>query len=105
MRADLTTLILTAALSAVAAPSSAQTMPFDHIHVNEPAEEASQWWEKNIPGARRIAEAPNRLMYGSVRLMFLTPRSSGGSDGSVIEHIGFSVPDIAATMRALAASN
>jgi catechol 2,3-dioxygenase-like lactoylglutathione lyase family enzyme len=74
-----------------------------HIHVNEPAAEASQWWEKNIPGGRRITEAPNRIMYGAVRLMFLGPRSTGGSDGSVIEHLGFSVADLDATMRALAA--
>ncbi len=82
-----------------------KTIPFDHIHVNEPAAEASQWWETNIPGSRRITEAPNRLMYGAVRLMFLSPKSSGGSDGSVIEHLGFSVPDLDATMRALAAIN
>ena len=78
-------------------------LPFDHIHLNEPAAEASQWWEKNIPGGRRITEAPNRIMYGAVRLMFLGARSSGGSDGSVIEHLGFSVADLDATMRALAA--
>jgi catechol 2,3-dioxygenase-like lactoylglutathione lyase family enzyme len=79
-------------------------LPFDHIHVNEPAAEASQWWEKNIPGGRRITEAPNRIMYGAVRLMFLSPRSSGGSDGSVIEHLGFSVADLDATMSALSAA-
>jgi len=82
-----------------------KTIPFDHIHLNEPAAEASQWWEKNIQGGRRITEAPNRIMYGAVRLMFLQPKSSGGSDGSVIEHLGFSVTDLDATMRALAASN
>ena len=68
-----------------------------------PAAEASQWWEKNIPGGRRITEAPNRIMYGAVRLMFLGATSTGGSDGSVIEHLGFSVPDLDATLRALAA--
>jgi len=103
MRTNLKALLLTVALCAGATAARAQTLPFDHIHVNEPAVEASQWWEKNIPGGRRIAEAPNRIMYGAVRLMFLTPRSSGGSDGSVIEHLGFSVPDLDATMRALAA--
>ena len=103
MRIDVNTLCLAALLAAAAVPARAQTIPFDHIHVNEPAAEASQWWEKNIPGGRRITEAPNRIMYGAVRLMFLSPRSSGGSDGSVIEHLGFSVPDLDATMRALAA--
>jgi catechol 2,3-dioxygenase-like lactoylglutathione lyase family enzyme len=79
-------------------------LPFDHIHLNEPAAEGSQWWEKNIPGGRRITEAPNRIMYGAVRLMFLSPRSSGGSDGSVIEHLGFSVADLDATMSAMTAA-
>src|SRR5215475_12291845 len=80
-------------------------LPYDHIHLNEPAAEASQWWEKNIPGGRRITEAPNRIMYGSTRLMFLGAKSSGGSQGSVIEHLGFSVPDLEAKMRELAAIN
>jgi catechol 2,3-dioxygenase-like lactoylglutathione lyase family enzyme len=80
-------------------------LPYDHIHLNEPAAEASVWWEKNIPGGRRITEAPDRIMYGAVRLMFLSARSSGGSQGSVIEHLGFSVPDLDAKMRELAAIN
>jgi catechol 2,3-dioxygenase-like lactoylglutathione lyase family enzyme len=88
----------------VAAQTKA-TLPYDHIHLNEPAAEASVWWEKNIPGARRITEAPDRLMYGAVRLMFLGARSSSGSQGSVIEHLGFSVADLDAKMRELAAIN
>jgi len=80
-------------------------LPYDHIHLNEPAAEASVWWEKNIPGGRRITEAPDRIMYGAVRLMFLGSRSSGGSKGSVIEHLGFSVADLEAKMRELAAIN
>lgn len=58
---------------------------------------------KEYSGGRRITEAPNRIMYGAVRLMFLSPRSSGGSDGSVIEHLGFSVADLDASMSALSA--
>src|SRR5262245_49793849 len=77
------------------------TFPYDHIHLNEPAAEASVWWEKNIPGARRITEAPDRLMFGAVRLMFLGTRSTGGSQGSVIEHLGFSVADLDAKISDL----
>ena len=107
MRIDLKTLSLAAVLIGAAAAARAQTamLPFDHIHVNEPAAEASQWWEKNIPGGRRITEGPNRIMYGAVRFMFLAAQSTGGSDGSVLEHIGFSVSDLDATLRALAAIN
>ena|SRR5438128_1732822 len=80
-------------------------LPFDHIHLNEPGAQASIWWEKNIPGGRRITEAPDRIMYGAVRLMFLGGQPTGSSQGSVIEHIGFSVSDIDATMRQLTAIN
>jgi len=79
-------------------------LPYDHIHVNEPGEEGSQWWETHF-GGTRITEAPNRIMYGSTRLMFLSPRSQGGSEGSVIEQLGFSVPDIEAKIRELQAAN
>ncbi len=109
MRVSSRSLALAAALGAgVVAAASGQTratLPYDHIHLNEPAEEASTWWEAHIDGARRITEAPNRLMYGAVRLMFLSPRSQGGSQGSVIEHLGFSVADLDAKMRQLAADN
>src|SRR5437016_4380149 len=44
-------------------------------------------------------------MYGAVRLMFLGGQSTGASQGSVIEHIGFSVSDIDETMRQLTAIN
>ena len=106
MRSSLRAAGVAAVLIAGFAPAfrgqSKATLPYDHIHLNEPAAEGSAWWEKNIPGGRRITEAPNRIMYGAVRLMFLSPRSSGGSDGSVIEHLGFSVADLDATMKALA---
>ena len=95
-------LLVTAAIVSAQTPA---TVPFDHLHLNEPAADASVWWEKNIPGARRITEAPDRIMYGAVRMMFLGARSSGGSQGSVIEHLGFSVPDLDAKMRELAAIN
>jgi catechol 2,3-dioxygenase-like lactoylglutathione lyase family enzyme len=103
VRAACVAAVLMAGGVAITVAQPKTNLPFDHIHLNEPAAEASLWWEKNIPGGRRISEAPNRIMYGAVRLMFLGARSSGGSDGSVIEHVGFSVADLDTTMRALAA--
>jgi catechol 2,3-dioxygenase-like lactoylglutathione lyase family enzyme len=79
------------------------TLPYDHIHLIEPAAEASVWWETHIPGGRRITESPNRIMYGSTRLMFLGGTQTGGSQGSVIEHLGFLVPDVDAKVKELTA--
>jgi len=101
-------LVILGIVTFAVSPAGAQTkamLPFDHIHLNEPAAEASAWWEKNIPGGRRITEAPNRIMYGAVRLMFLGSSSTGPSMGSVFEHLGFSVADLDAKMRDLAAIN
>ena len=108
MRVSLSTVVAIGLVVGAAGSAAAQataTLPYDHIHLNEPAEEASAWWEAHIPGGRRIAEAPNRIMYGSTRLMFLGSRSTAGSDGSVIEHIGFAVPDVDAKVRELTAAN
>lgn len=89
-------------LIAASTPVHAQiTLPYDHIHLIEPAAEASAWWETHLPGGRRITEAPNRIMYGSTRLMFLGGQQQGGSQGSVIEHLGFAVADVDAKVREL----
>jgi hypothetical protein len=105
IRQILCVLALVTGVAGTAIAQSRTMLPYDHIHLNEPAAEASEWWEKNIPGGRRITEAPNRIMYGGVRMMFLSARSSGGSQGSVIEHLGFSVADLDVKMRELAAIN
>ena len=77
-----------------------ETYPYDHIHLNVPDPAiASAWYEKHIPGGRRITEAPDRIMYGSTRLMFLRNATAKPSAGSAIDHIGFSVTDLDAKMK------
>ena len=94
-------LLLGGALLASGASTSAQTktFPYDHIHLNVPdATEAAAWYEKNF-GGKRITEAPNRIMYGSTRLMFLVKKDATPSAGSAIDHIGFSFADLDAKMK------
>ena len=94
-------LFLSAALLVSAASATAQTktFPYDHIHLNVPdAAEASAWYEKNF-GGKRITEAPNRIMYGSTRFMFLVKKDATPSAGSAIDHIGFSFADLDAKMK------
>lgn len=89
------------AVGAMAGAAGAQTatLPYDHIHINVPdPAAASAWYEKNF-GGRRISEAPDRIMYGSTRLMFLRKTDARPSAVSVIGHIGFSVKDIDAEMK------
>ncbi|MEQ1728054.1 MAG: VOC family protein [Vicinamibacterales bacterium] len=85
---------------ALAGQARAQaTFPYDHVHLNVPdPAAASAWYEKNF-GGKRITEAPDRLMYGSTRLMFLRMANAQPSAGSAVDHLGFSVTDIDATFR------
>jgi catechol 2,3-dioxygenase-like lactoylglutathione lyase family enzyme len=83
------------------AQAPAATLPYDHIHLNVPDPAAgASWYEKHF-GGKRITEAPERLMFGSTRFMFLRRADATPSAGSALDHIGFSVPDLDATMKAL----
>ncbi len=89
------------AIALVAGTPSAltPTYPYDHIHLNVPdTAAASAWYEKHF-GGKRIDEAPDRIMFGSTRLMFLRNATAKPSAGSAIDHIGFSVTDLDAKMK------
>src|SRR6516162_4475171 len=87
------------ALGAFATSVAAQTFPYDHIHVNVPDPAAAADWYEKYFGGRRITEAPNRLMFGSTRLLFLQKADARPSSGSAVDHLGFSFPDLEAKMK------
>ena len=78
---------------------AAQTWPFDHIHLNVPDPAAAANWYEKYMGGRRISEAPNRLMFGSTRLLFLQKADAKPSTGSVIDSLGFSCADVDAKVK------
>jgi catechol 2,3-dioxygenase-like lactoylglutathione lyase family enzyme len=104
MRSLLLRLALTlAGVLATASLPTAQTAawPYDHVHLLVPdTAAAANWYEKNF-GGKRITEAPDRLMYGSTRFMFIRSATAKPSTGSAIDHVGFSVPDVDAKMKEL----
>ncbi len=88
-----------AGLFAGSARAQTPTLPYDHIHLNVPVPaDAANWYEKHF-GGRRITEAPDRLMFGSTRFMFLRSDTGKPSAGSAIDHVGFSFADLDATMK------
>jgi len=90
------------AAAAIAAPAAGQTpvMPIlDHIHLNVPDQaKAVEWYQKNF-GGQPFAEAPDRVMFGDTRLIFLKNDKGQPSSGSALDHLGFSVADIDAKMK------
>src|SRR3954463_10303458 len=81
---------------------SAQTpiMPIvDHIHLNVPDQARGvEWYQKYFDG-KPMTEAPDRLMFGDTRLIFLKNDKGQPSAGSSLDHIGFSVADLDAKMK------
>ena len=91
----LAAVLTTAGLPAAQAPA----WPYDHVHLLVPdTAVAANWYEKNF-GGKRITEAPDRLMYGSTRFMFIRNASAKPSAGSAVDHVGFSVPDVDAKFK------
>jgi lactoylglutathione lyase len=95
-------------LSVLACPGAVgaqtPTLPYDHVHLLVPdTAAAANWYEKNF-GGKRITEAPDRLMYGSTRLMFIRNANAQPSSGSAVDHIGFSFADLDAKMKELEAA-
>lgn len=82
------------------------TVPYDHIHLSAPdPEKAYAWYAANLNGLD--GENPGRMVFEPftgqrplpVQLMFLKAPEAAPSEGSIIESIAFSVPDVDARLR------
>ncbi len=93
-------------LVACTTPAFAQTgmaNMVDHLHLAVPDQgKAVEWYQKHF-GGQPMTEAPDRLMFGETRVIFQKNEAAQPSTGSVLDHIGFSVTDLDATVRNLAA--
>ncbi len=76
----------------------------DHIHLSVPNQaKAVEWYQKNL-GGQPMTEAPDRLVLGDTRLIFLPNGDGQPSTGSALDHIGFSFADLDAKMKELEAA-
>jgi catechol 2,3-dioxygenase-like lactoylglutathione lyase family enzyme len=96
---------LLAAVAFAAPAGAADILPIvDHIHLNVPDQaKAVEWYQKNF-GGTPTSEAPDRLMFGDTRLIFLRNDKGQPSTGSALDHIGFSFADLDAKMKELEAA-
>jgi len=77
--------------------------PYDHIHLTAPdALEAVNWYVKHFGGeAGRFDRASDgtvypidRVFYGDIALIFFEREPTGGSVGTGVDHIGFSMGNV-----------
>ena len=64
---------------------------------------AAQWYFDHL-GGEWVDERDDRLLFGTTRIMFLRGEGRAPSQGGVIDHLGFSVPDLDAKIRQLEAA-
>ena len=104
-RASILGLLAAGAIVAVHAAAQAPILPIlDHIHVNVPDQaKAVEWYQKHM-GGQPTTEAPDRLMLGDTRLIFLRNDKGLPSTGSALDHLGFSFADLDAKMKELEAA-
>jgi len=75
----------------------------DHIHLAAPDPiKAVEWYRKNL-GGQPTTEGTDRLMFGDTRVIFQKNDKPEPSAGSVVDHIGFSVKDVDAALKAMGA--
>ena len=97
--------ILAAVVFAVPAAAQTPILPIvDHIHLSVPDQAKGVEWYQQYFGGQPMTEAPDRLMLGDTRLIFLRNDKGQPSTGSALDHIGFSVADLDAKMKALEAA-
>jgi lactoylglutathione lyase len=99
LRAVFACTVLAGVMFAAAAAQTPIPPIVDHIHLNVPDQATGvAWYQKNF-GGKPLDEAPDRLIYGDTRLIFLKNDKGQPSTGSALDHIGFSVADLDATMK------
>src|SRR6266571_8075375 len=93
-------------LAALATPVRAQTNfvnMVDHIHLAAPDQAKGAEWYRAHFGAEPTPEGPDRVMLGTTRLIFQKTEVPKPSEESVLNLIGFSFADLAATIKKLQA--
>lgn len=88
-------------------------VPYDHIHLTATnAEEAVAWYTKHFGGvagafnrgdADRVQYPTDRVFYDDLSIIFFEREPTGGSVGTGVDHIGFSLSNIEESVSNLVA--
>jgi predicted enzyme related to lactoylglutathione lyase len=82
---------------------SAQTLPYDHMHLAADDRAAALAWYIEHMDAQPHPSG-DRVLIGDVMIVFLEREASPRSEGSAVDHFGVSFPDLEAKMRAFEAA-
>ena len=95
------------ALSLVSASllsAQSETMLYDHMHMAASDPQAAAQWYMDHIGGEEVDGRDERMLLGTTRFIWLRADDRRPSQGSVIDHVGFSVADLDAKLRELEAA-
>jgi len=77
---------------------------YGHIHLTAPdTDAAARWYAKHFDGEIGPGETTNRATFGNILVVFYGREPTAGSVGSGVDHIGFSMPNVAEKMAVIVA--
>ena len=90
-------------VAAVLAPAAALAADYHHVHITAPSPALGVDWYSEYMGCEPVADRDDAASCGGVEILFMPQATTGGSQGTGINHIGFSFPDLEAKMAELEA--
>ena len=94
---------LLTAVALGAAPALARAADYHHVHITTSSPAKGVEWYSEHMGCEPLADRDDAASCGSVEVVFMPQATTGGSQGTGVNHIGFSFPDLSAKMAELEA--
>ena len=85
------------------ASAQSETMMYDHVHLAVPDPTAAAAWYGRHFGGEPVDGRDDRTLIGVTRFIFRQEANARPSEGGAVDHLGFSVADLDAKLRELAA--
>lgn len=99
MRAALPLLI--AFLWAVPGGAIAADADYHHVHIVVTNGDVAAQWYINLLGCQALPSRTDVAQCGDVQLLFIARPARGGNEGTAVDHISFSFPDLDAKIKQL----
>ena len=94
---------LLTAVALTGMPGLAQAADYHHVHITASSPAKGVEWYSDYLGCTPLADRDDAANCDGVEIVFIPQSTSGGSPGTGINHIGFSVVDLDAKMAELEA--
>ena len=91
------------AVTLIAAPALAAAADYHHVHITTSSPAKGVEWYSEHMECEPLADRDDAANCGGVEVVFVPQATTGGSQGTGVNHIGFSFPDLEAKMAELEA--